>query len=253
MYTLIFLCSADPLLGRVDYHSLSDQLLMEMLIEGLSKKSKRKYQHHNRMYLDVCDWGCVKCDADERVIKISENGENMRGSLQLCYIPPKVMHLRMTWKKLTGPIDLAQLPQFIEKLELYNNRFCGSVNLTKLPERTTNISLGNNRLTGSVDLAHLPAGLQKLSLQANQFTGTIVLTKLPESIKYLSISNNQLSGDFIATNLPRGLTALFARANQFSEKAVVDSNTNAEIRLSESVQSVVDENGSEIDIRRMRL
>ncbi|KNH06613.1 hypothetical protein XU18_2564 [Perkinsela sp. CCAP 1560/4] len=39
-FELVFLNTADPSLGRLDYASLSQQALMEMVIEGIANKEK---------------------------------------------------------------------------------------------------------------------------------------------------------------------------------------------------------------------
>ena len=39
-FALVFLNTADPSLGRLDYASLSQQALMEMVIEGIANKEK---------------------------------------------------------------------------------------------------------------------------------------------------------------------------------------------------------------------
>ena len=36
--------TVEPSLGRVDYSSMSDQTLVEMLIEGVHDKKKKEYQ-----------------------------------------------------------------------------------------------------------------------------------------------------------------------------------------------------------------
>ena len=65
----------DPFLGRLDYSLLSDQALMEMLIEGFDDETKKKYQDDHGMYLDVCEWPNITCDEDESVIdRVSQIG-----------------------------------------------------------------------------------------------------------------------------------------------------------------------------------
>ena len=56
------LVSVDPSLGRLDYSLLSDQTLMEMLIESFDDETKKKYQDGQGMYLDICEWPKIKCD-----------------------------------------------------------------------------------------------------------------------------------------------------------------------------------------------
>ena len=87
MFSLILLRSVDPHLGRVDYSSLSKQILVEFLYEGFDQETRKKYQDKEGIYLDVCKWSSVECDADRRVVKIQEHGR-FSGSLQLCYLPP---------------------------------------------------------------------------------------------------------------------------------------------------------------------
>ena len=96
----IFLLCSDPNLGRVDYNSLSDQTLMELLIEGFDDKTKKRYQDDHGMYLDVCEWPFIKYDDDERVIKIDIDSLHVSGSIELCYVPPKVkqIHIRSMYQ-----------------------------------------------------------------------------------------------------------------------------------------------------------
>ena len=84
------LLSADPSLGRLDYSLLSDQTLMEMLIEKFDDETKKEYQGKHGMYKDVCEWECVECDDHEEVVEIDINSRYVSGSLDLCYVPPKV-------------------------------------------------------------------------------------------------------------------------------------------------------------------
>ena len=43
---------------------------MEMLIDGFDDETKKRYQDKHCIYLDVCEWSCVRCDEDESVIGI---------------------------------------------------------------------------------------------------------------------------------------------------------------------------------------
>ena len=98
-FQLIF--SVDPSLGRVDYSLMSDQTLMEMLIDGFDDETKKQYQDSHGMYLDVCEWPCTKCDGDERIVEIGIESSRITGPLELCYVPPNVKRLTVnpTWGK----------------------------------------------------------------------------------------------------------------------------------------------------------
>ena len=277
MCALQLFLNADPSLGRVDYSSLSDQTLMEMLVEGLDDETKQEYQDDDGAYLEVCDWPCVKCDVSERVIEIGVDSSDIRGSIQLCYVPPKVKVLKVTpsfpGSELSGSVDLTQLPVGMQVLDLQNNILTGEVDLTRLPSETESLSLGhnqltweinitqlpdgmqklfldNNQLTGKVDLTKLPKGMNVLRLQYNQFTGAIDLGNLPDEMTYLFLQNNKFSGSFVAKGLASSM-AINAQGNQFNAVAVIGSKTDAAIKLRGSgVTSVVDENGKEMDMNR---
>ena len=125
MCVLQLFLSVDPSIGRLVYSLLSDQALMEMLIDGFDDKTKEDYQDKHGMYFDVCEWSCVKCDDNQRDIEIDTESNHVRGSLELRYVPPKVRLLRVsTWSstsKLTGSVDLTQLPEALEHIDLQNN------------------------------------------------------------------------------------------------------------------------------------
>ena len=128
--------SVDPSLGRVDCNALSDQTLMELLIDGFDEEAKKEYQDNDGMYLDICKWSCIECDDDERVVKIDIESSAVIGSLELCYVPPKAQLLSISSygsSKLTGSIDVACLPNGMSYLSLSNNQLTGKINLTQLP------------------------------------------------------------------------------------------------------------------------
>ena len=230
MFCAILLQTADSTLGRVDCNSLSDQTLMELLYEGFDEETQQRYQDENGVYLDVCNWSCTACGADDRVVEIVEYSR-ISGSLEIRYIPPKVKLRILSCQQLsylktdqlTGSIDLTNLPNKMQYLHLQHNLFTGSIDLTKLPEDILELTLNNNRLSGSLCFAELPAKIRCINVQHNFFTGS-----------------------FVATNLQPSLREICARENQFEAIAVVDSQTKAFIDLIESgVRAVVDENGNE--------
>ena len=211
---------------------MPDQTLMEILMEGFDDETKKEYKDCEGMYLDVCEWSCVKCDDDQKVIEIDIESSNITGSLELCYVPPNVNVVKIrSWGegKMSGSVDLARLPDGITEILLYNNGF-----------------------TGEIDLTHLPGGMTELSLYDNQLTGEIDLTQLPKGMKYLFLKNNQLSGSVVIRRLPQGMKMIDLRENHFNAFAVVDSKaTDVDIFLSGSgVTSIVDENGKEVDVKR---
>ena len=55
---------------------LSDQTLMEILVEGFSELTKEKLQEADGTFRDVCQWTGVKCDDNGRVVVITRVPSN---------------------------------------------------------------------------------------------------------------------------------------------------------------------------------
>ena len=221
MYALQLFLSVDPSLGRVDYSLMSDQILMEMLFEGFDDETKEQCQDEHGMYLDVCEWGIIKCDDNDRVIDISMCSDDVSGSLELCYVPPKVKALNirpmtLCRSQLTGSVDLTGLPDGMESLCLSSSWLMGEIDLAHLPDGMKSLTLHNNQLTGGVDLAHLPDGMKSLTLPSNQFTGGVDLTHLPDEVGFLSLQNNRFTGEINLTRLPARMYDLNLRNNRFT-------------------------------------
>ena len=169
-----FLLSVDPSLGRMNYSLMSDQSLMEMLIERFDDETKETYRDKHGMYLDICEWPGIKCGHDDRVFEIKIDSRNVLGSLEISCAPPKVKVLHVSsWAK---------------------SKLTGSIDLTNLPDEMKCLLLSCNTFTGEIDLAGLPEGMKNLYLSRNEFTGEINLTHLPDGMEYLSLNNNRLSG-----------------------------------------------------------
>ena len=271
----LLLC-ADPHLGRVDYSSLSDQTLMEMLLNGFDEDAQKQFQDEHGMYLDVCQWTFVTCDDAENVIKISQiegtsgvlslscipskvkrvdlsydilfdiSGKKLTGSIYLEHLPQSTTNLCVSYHHLSGSVDLTQLPRQMEELHLQKNLFTGSVDLTRLPQCMMALYLQQNQFTGSVDWTNLPQSLQHLGLGNNQFTGSVDLSKLPQNMRFIDIDKNFFCGSFIATNLPPNISTIIASGNQFSATAVIAKQRGVHINLMNSgVVAVVDAGGNE--------
>ena len=197
----------------------------------------------------------LKCDDDKRVIQVDIRSD-VGSLLELCYVPPKVKILNISGSfntgKLTGSVDLTELPAEMEWLSLHHNQLTGEVDLTQLPDGMETLGLKNNQLTGEVDLTQLPNEMQYLRLENNQFSGRLDLLHLPNGMKELHAESNQFSASLIIKRIPQGMKRIDARGNPFDAVAVVESETLAWIMLHGSgVNSVVDENGKEVSMKRL--
>ena len=212
--------TVDPSLGRLEYSLMSDQALMEMFIEKFDDETKKENQDKHGMYLDACEWECIECDDHERVVEIDIDSRSVSGTLDLCYVPPKVkvLEIRPPWLngKLTGSVDLAHLPGEVQVVDLRGNALTGELDLTHLPKEMRILSIKHNQLSGEIDLTQLPKRMKQLILTVNQLTGGIDLTHLPGGMGHIYLSYNELSGEIDLTQLPKEMTILALCNNQFS-------------------------------------
>ena len=238
----ILLRTTEDGLGRVDYTSLSDQVLMEMLVEGFDENAKKTYQNADGMFLDVCDWENILCDKWDRVVSV-KGAFVSSGSITLAQIPPKVKDFALCKAHLRGTLETSSLPASIEKLYVSTNELYGSVGFTAFPESLVEIGIDTNAFSGSADLSALPRSLMHLWMQNNTFSGTLRLNNLPPTLVCFSIGTNAFSGEFRLENAPKPLYNVFAFCNSFNPTAIVPSDKC--VRLTKSgVTAVVDEKGN---------
>ena len=243
MHAVAFLQIADSHLGRVDYTSLSDQTLMELLIEGIEEESKRTYQNDDRTFKNVCEWPRVQCDSEERVVRF-KGTPNMKGAIELTHIPPKAESFYLLGFNLKGTLNTQCLPQSLENFSISMNHFDGTVDFVSLPEALVDFNIHKNAFHGSANFKKLPRKLESMTLHSNNFSGEIFLRNLPPNINFLNISENAFTGDFCLQNSPKPLASgLFASYNSFNAIAVVPKGDCVWLTGSD-VTSVVDEEGN---------
>ena len=263
---LSLLYAADTALGRLDYHSLSDQTLMEMLTEGLNTDSKKCLQDKNKEYLDVCEWKCVECDSELNVTQI-HSFYLMGGTLALSYAPPKVIKIavvscqifgtvetadlprclvtfNISFNNFSGTLDCGGLPAALEMLDVSGNIFTGSCDLTALPKGLKGISVAQNLFTGTISLASLPDGIQDICLIRNDFSGTLDFENIPSSLRHFSCCENSFTGEFRFANPKDARIDISAMDNRFSGTAIVARRTPKVFLGSTGVTAVVDEDGN---------
>ena len=270
----IALLSIDPALGRLDYYSLSDQALMETLIEDMNEDIKKELQDANGNYLDVCDWDAQTsaahiCCEDDRVIGIDircvDFDDNqfpfdclpsqvwdfvvescsIHGTLDTAYLPQTLQHLNVSINYLDGTINFKRLPRSLETLDISKNDFSGSLALSDLPRTLKECGANRNRFCGYISLNDLPPALDYLYVDENSLTGSIHINKLPERIRFIDLNRNSFSGDFRLLTFPKSLSHVNISKNPLSGKCIFSKATGAmPFKLDiDNVLSVVDENG----------
>jgi len=201
-------------LGKIDKSSFSQQTLMELFLDGITK-NKNIICGDCDTPKPVAEWRGVTTNADGEVTMFRTIYCALFGTPQLQWLPESVTKLDMTKNLLTGTLDLSVLPESLECLVLADNKFSGEIALESLHQRMCVLNLGMNQLSGSLKLESLPDNLKELYLDFNSFSGTVCLTNLPASMISLSINDNKLHGGVDLTRLPDGLASLFLGTNGF--------------------------------------
>ena len=208
--------------GRVDYDFLSEQTLMELLIQDV--KNISKLQDADGSFLNISEWPGLSFDFDGKVNEIDydnmppfdffgdlgdEGGPiGPGGSIDLRWIPRHVEKLCMHSLDVSGTIRTVNLPRNLRVLEVSKNKFFGPFETVDLPNSAKKIFIWQNQLSGTLDLSCVPPNVKVFSAGSNKFTGSLDLRSLPKGIVNLDVSSNQFAGDVDLSKIPATLITL---------------------------------------------
>ena len=210
----------DPALGRLDYASLSDQALMEMLIEPLEEEEKGLLTYGRRFstlhLIDVCEWNCIECE-NSRVTKVLFSGFNFsKKRVPFEFIPPLVREFNFSECQVHGTLDTSHLPRTLEGFDIYTNEMEGSLNFKGFPRKLRLIDISENYFSGICALSDLPDSLVDFIAHQNKFSGEITLNALPTALRWLMLSKNLLEGPIHIETLPNNIESIDLSENAFS-------------------------------------
>ena len=209
-----FLCRDTTSLGRVDFHSLPQQALMEIMISDLIRPDL--FRKECGQYHKINRWSGLLLTSDENVKAISWSHYQLKGTIYFEWVPETVEKFVVDGNRLRCTINLYLLDRTaLKTLNVDRNELHGSVDLTHLPQVMESLSLAVNQLTGSIDLTRLPDSLRLLDLRLNQLSGSVNLTKLPKMMNWLNIMNNELEGTIDLSSLPQYMRNMYLNHNAF--------------------------------------
>ena len=212
--------------GRVGYDSLSQQILLELVVEELVDDPP--FAVDSGCFNDISTWKGVSCDEKGHVT-------NIDWSSKFDTFFPQGGVIKMEW-----------LPSSLRVFDIYRNALRGSVDLSILPRDMQIIDLTENQLTGSLNLRQLPKLLEVLDLACNTFSGWVDLTTLTSSLRVLDISHNKLTGRIKCTGMPPNMNYIRLQDNLFHGDLLLDDSAcHIQISLYEtSIGCVQHINGS---------
>ena len=253
MHLNLVVTAIDSALGRLDYDSLSDQALMELLIDGIGDEDKEYFRDSNCDFLDIEEWDGLEFNSDGKVEKIEMSFAVeaslafdfvpksvkkidffdclLTGSVETSLLPDGLEHFKVSeTRSLSGTFDFAKLPSHLVTCDICENSFLGTADFTKLPVGLTKLELHANNFSGTLSFASLPEGLGLLSLDHNGFYGSLDFAALPRCMHEFSASDNNFSGTVDWQNLPPGLDFLWLQKNKFT----------GELRLKKNCEKLMD-------------
>ena len=266
------LLSIDPALGRLDYESLSDQALMEMLFDGLIADGKEEFQDANGNYLDVSDWwGILVLEGRVRNVIIKEKefrkeqfpfqfvppqislgltvaSCGIQGTLNTSLLPQSMIALCLQENDLHGSPDFKAIPRTMKKMDISRNSFSGSLPLADMPDSLIEFRASFNNFSGEISLNNLPRAIHFLYVKGNKLSGSIVIDRLPDEMRNLDLdlSDNAFTDEIHVKALPSNMFALSAGGNPLNKKAVlkkIPEDLDFEL-LCPELQEIVDEEGN---------
>eukprot|EP00009_Paramoeba_aestuarina_P017259 CAMPEP_0201540218 /NCGR_PEP_ID=MMETSP0161_2-20130828/70825_1 /ASSEMBLY_ACC=CAM_ASM_000251 /TAXON_ID=180227 /ORGANISM="Neoparamoeba aestuarina, Strain SoJaBio B1-5/56/2" /LENGTH=342 /DNA_ID=CAMNT_0047947669 /DNA_START=18 /DNA_END=1047 /DNA_ORIENTATION=- len=244
----LLLC-ADPLLGKVDKSSFSQEMLMDILIDQLRYFSLKGMPPMHEKCVRLKTSGVTRNDANE-ITEINWCLYRIAGSLALEWLQPTLRSLRASTNSLYGSLNLF-LPKMlmdilvdqllslkgrppmhdkcvrlktavtrndaneITMINWCSQRIAGSLALEWLPPTLRSLRASTNSLYGSLNLTDLPSILEDLFAADNQFSGEICLIQLPKTLRNLNLGRNRLSGSLNLEYLPENMRLLCVEKNQF--------------------------------------
>ena len=238
----------DSALGRLDYQSLTDQTLMEILIDGMQDEGKSKFRDAHGGFKDIGEWEGVQCtDGHVKIIHFgSMKFTNtdfpfscippsvdlfsamkcaIHGTLDTSALPKNLGFFSVFSNALHGPVDFSSFPRSLGHIHIGSNAFCGSCALRDLPQSLRYFVAYDNQFSGEISLNDLPPELTMLSLYNNNFSGSIRIERLPNSMTRINLSQNEFSGDFVMLAFPRSLISINISGNPLSGTAVLAKAT----------------------------
>ena len=206
------LCCIDLDCGRVDFDSMSEQTLMELLISDVKNISSLKDPEGG--FLDIDAWEGVEINSDSHVSDIDFSKEIGFG-----FFDDDDAEIDCDGFLAIGPdgsIDLKWMPRFVQSFEIFSLNLFGSVETALLPRTLATFNIESNRFSGTFDTAHLPDQIREIKISYNCFDGTLDISSLPKKLTNFYAMRNKFSGTLNLENLPSSIVSLHLNANQFS-------------------------------------
>ena len=196
----LVVCMDSSALGRFNRGTLSDQSLMELLIDDLI--GKEQFIDDDGEYLDLRKWGAgwsvFRFDDQGSLEAINLNGFFDGGSIQMQWAPERLLSLNFAENQIMGSLETASFPPLLCTLDVSVNSMSGEFAIEGLPRHIEYIDISANNFRGILNTRDFPPSMRKFYGDQNAFTHIQDLTSLPSSFEVLSLVKNHLAQEEVA-------------------------------------------------------
>ena len=255
-------CTDSESLGRIDYASLTEQSLMELLASRLT--DVKHFQDDDGTFTDISKWTGLSF-REERLTHIDwcnieffyplddENPSiSPGGCIDLRFVPPHVMSITLKNMRFGGTVRTACLPNELRGFLISENCFDGEFEISELPRTLQFIEIQKNRFCGTLDIPGLPDTCIRFDAGSNLFVGSIDMTSLPVNLIYFSAQSNNLTGTVDLRFMPRTLNKVLLEKNHIEQEKLIVTHPLHITFDKEKIHSIFDTDGNDI-LRKFRI
>ena len=268
---LSFISTADTHgFGRVDFDSMSDQTLMELLVGDIENNAMLR--DGDDAFLDIQSWdGLSFNDAGELIVidfeaelalggglfgdSSDDDDEDKyivgpKGSIDLKWIPKTVEVFAIADLELEGFVETSELSPNLECFDISLNLFRGTFCIASLPQNIRNVSISGNLLDGTLDIAKLPPNVTDFSAERNRFHGFLDFSDLPKNMATLRLSFNDFLGTIDLSTMPSKMRFFAMQGTKVKQDRLVIRVPDLGVQYfrltTKNFGSVVDTSGSDL-------
>ena len=191
---LQILCAEVSHTGRISPSMLADQELVELLFTPDSPKDSRAAFRGDPD--DACSWSEIYCDEAKNITEISWDRTfiELEGSMNMQFLPQKLVIFSLYAQPIRGTIDTSSLPQTMRTLSIDECEISGTVDLGNLPPRIDSIRIRDNKITAIENVCNLPLSMRTLCVQEeNIVSKKLHIGVLPENGRAINFIGCELT------------------------------------------------------------
>uniref|UniRef100_A0A7S4L6R9 Uncharacterized protein n=1 Tax=Paramoeba aestuarina TaxID=180227 RepID=A0A7S4L6R9_9EUKA len=169
--------------GRIDFAAMSDQSIIELLVENTILKSQ--LLDRNGDFKAVRAITQLDVDKDGYVTSIDFTKLCLGGTLNTTWLPSRLRRCNFERNNVQGRIE--RLSDAVYFADFSHNAFTGSLSLPDFPFQIRYFNASTNRLSGTLTFRQLRETLVVLNLSSNAFEGSLDLLLVNKKFEFYDV------------------------------------------------------------------